>query len=251
MAVFNAVVSVVLVLAALVTVWFAWQAGRQSAKATEAAQETVKVVGALLTAARADERYRRHTQLREIGSLVDAIYMAVQLPAAMDSGGSQGFGSPLQDSLARLVAGVQADLPHCAAASVAGPASEVLHEVSLAKAEVKAALDEPHSAGSACSRSAEPDSRLPLAGLLPGGRLAACQRTPVPKPRKPRRSRRSLRHSATGHSRSPKAPYAIGGIEQGVKHVVKVAADKIHGPGAGPADTAGAPEGQPGTGDPS
>ncbi len=44
---------------------------------------------------------------------------------------------------------------------------------------------------------------------------------------------------------------AIGGIEQGVKHVVKVAADKIHGPGAGPADTAGAPEGQPGTGDPS
>jgi hypothetical protein len=41
----------------------------------------------------------------------------------------------------------------------------------------------------------------------------------------------------------------IGGIEQGVKHIVKAAADKIHGHGGEPADTGGAPEGKPDAGE--
>jgi len=80
-------------------------------------------------------------QLREIGNLVDTICMQVQFPAAMSTPATpQGFSSPAQESLARLLAGVQADLPHCVRASVADTASEVLDEVVQAKAEVKAAL---------------------------------------------------------------------------------------------------------------
>ncbi len=76
---FNVTVSLVLVLAALATVWFAWQAARSSAEATRLAGDTVQsgqqTIETLKAIRAADERDR---QLRQLGVVVAAVHKLYQ-----------------------------------------------------------------------------------------------------------------------------------------------------------------------------
>jgi hypothetical protein len=146
MAVFTVVANVVLVLAALVTVWFAAKAAASGAEATRLAKDSLvysrETVEAVRAAHDADERDRRRMLVREIDGLVEVIHAKAKLITSGTPSGSPGCSVPEQGSLARLLVGAREDLPHCAAASVPGPAVQVLVAARLAKTEVAAALEE-------------------------------------------------------------------------------------------------------------
>jgi hypothetical protein len=81
---FNAVVSIVLAVAALVTVFFAWRASQESRRAADLAQQAVLAVRA---ADEADERDRKIRQLREIGLLTESIQKLASRQQLTDSVG--------------------------------------------------------------------------------------------------------------------------------------------------------------------
>jgi hypothetical protein len=99
---FNAVVSIVLAVAALVTVFFAWRASQESRRAADLAQQAVLAVRA---ADEADKRDRKIRQLREIGLLTESIQKLASRQQLTDSVGvGVGVGERLlseQSVLAR------------------------------------------------------------------------------------------------------------------------------------------------------
>src|SRR5215471_10165780 len=72
---FNIAVNIVLVMAAMATVWFAWQAAKSSTEATRLAGDTVRTgqetVEALKAIRAADQRDR---QLRQLGAVVTSVH---------------------------------------------------------------------------------------------------------------------------------------------------------------------------------
>jgi len=158
MAVFTVVANVVLVLAALVTVWFAFRASVSGVRATRLAKESLvysrETMEAVRAAHEADERNRRRMLIREIQGLVEAIHSKAKHILAGTSGEWAGCNVPEQGSLARLLAVAKEDLPHCLMASAPGRAMEVLMAANLARDELVAVLEELSSAP--CSLAAGP-----------------------------------------------------------------------------------------------
>ncbi len=98
MAVFTVVANVVLVLAALVTVWFAAKASASGAEATRLAKDSPVYSRETMEAVRAahdtDERDRRRMLIREIDSLAEAIHANAKRIASGPFSGSPGCNVP-------------------------------------------------------------------------------------------------------------------------------------------------------------
>jgi hypothetical protein len=121
---FTISVGTITTLAALVTVYFAWKASRESRVATQAAQETAKVAAA---AAREYERWRHQDHLRAIAHYVaDIARQAGEIEstalARAEAGGTTWL-SPEQEHLGISMEGMRIPLPQCRAlAQPVGPA---------------------------------------------------------------------------------------------------------------------------------
>jgi hypothetical protein len=102
--------------AAVVTVVFAWKAARESAAATQAAQETAKVAAA---ASREYVRWRHHDHLRAIGHYVADIARdapTIEQGALVKAeAGDLTWQDRLQEHLSVSMTGMRIDLPHCRA----------------------------------------------------------------------------------------------------------------------------------------
>jgi hypothetical protein len=109
--------------AAVVTVVFAWKAARESATATQAAQETAKVAAA---ASREYVRWRHQDHLRAIRHYVADIAREAptieQVARVQAEAGDLTWQDRLQEHLSISMAGMRIDLPYCRAlAEPAGP----------------------------------------------------------------------------------------------------------------------------------
>jgi hypothetical protein len=154
----NVGLTVVLVVAALVTVKFARDAGRDSAKAAGAAEATVSAVRDLLVVAQgtaeagqqtvealasiraADAHDRRLRRLRNIASLVGQINWKARY-TVLDSRLSE------QSELAGLLGGLEDELPECKALAGEGQPNHVLGAGLRALAEITAVLKRSHESG--------------------------------------------------------------------------------------------------------
>ncbi len=162
---FNVVVSLILVAAALVTVWFAWQAAKEGAAAARYARETVQVsqdvaahtsatveaVQEVASHARATveasqaaldgaERARRVQQIRDIGQLAETTFWKAAEASDYESR-SGGWRVPEQNWLAQALVGIDSPMPECTRLAEGGGDPEiVLRKASAARSEVQAAL---------------------------------------------------------------------------------------------------------------
>ncbi len=147
---FTVVANVVLVLAALVTVWFAAKAAASGKEAGRLAKESLvysrETMEAVRSAHDADERHRRRRLLREIQSLVEAIHSRSQLITVGASGESAGCNVPEQRNLAQLLSAATEDLPHCLSASVPSRSMDVRLAATQAMNEVATELEKLSSA---------------------------------------------------------------------------------------------------------
>jgi len=156
----NVGLTVVLVVAALVTVKFARDAGRDSAKAASAAEDTVSAVRDLLVVAQgtaeagqqtveglaairtADAHDRRLRRLYHIASLVGQINWKAR-HTVLDP----NFRLSEQSELAGLLGGLEDELPECKALASEGQANQVLGAGLRALPEITAALKRSHASG--------------------------------------------------------------------------------------------------------
>lgn len=121
---FTMVVEIITSVAALMTVYFAWRASRESRAAVQAAQETAKVAAA---ASREYVHWRHQDHLRAIAHHVaDIARQAVEIESmalAQAEAGCEVWRSREQEHLGISMEGMRIPLPLCRAlAQPAGPA---------------------------------------------------------------------------------------------------------------------------------
>jgi hypothetical protein len=121
---FTMVVEIITSVAALMTVYFAWRASRESRAAVQAAQETAKVAAA---ASREYVHWRHQDHLRAIAHHVaDIARQAVEIESmalAQAEAGCEVWRSRAQEHLGISMEGMRIPLPLCRAlAQPAGPA---------------------------------------------------------------------------------------------------------------------------------
>ncbi len=175
MALFNIVINVVLVVATLVVICFAWQTVTESRKATKTASDTVTRLGDLLTVAhgtaepseaaaeaarqtvetaraahQADERDRLVRQLRDIGQLVESAgYKAAAEEDSRQGPVRRDWLCVDQQYIAVAIAWVDVELPQCDALAGARTAFAVKTYAANARSEITAELRKLHVAGNA------------------------------------------------------------------------------------------------------
>jgi hypothetical protein len=114
MEVFTAIIGLITAAAALVTVYFAWRASKESRAATQAALQTANVAAA---AATEFVRWRHQDHLRAIAHYVADIARQAEITEsealAHAGAGCDDWISPCQEHLAISMEGMRIPLPRC------------------------------------------------------------------------------------------------------------------------------------------
>lgn len=135
---FIAVLTAVIALAALVTVWFALKASQESATATRYAKLAVDIAAG---ARDADVRWRQREQLQLIARLVQRIRIAASRASLNDyERTDSSWRSGEQDLLPALLLGVWPELPQCQALAGVTTTAKVEAAARDAEDEVRAAF---------------------------------------------------------------------------------------------------------------
>jgi hypothetical protein len=179
----NTVINIVLVVATIAVVWFAWQTVEEARKATkeesnavtelkalvtevqnlvataqetaassansvEAARETVKLSRDAAVMSRlwqqANALDRRRERVERIGELVERLFWSVE-PSLRDEVVHPSRWMPMRNHLGQLLVGLKEDLPHCAAILNAAATSSAFESAKLGRQEIDVELAQIHA----------------------------------------------------------------------------------------------------------
>jgi hypothetical protein len=160
MTIFTAAANAVLVVAALLTVWFAWQAAKASAEASRRAQESVTYARQTVEVARAaheaDEHARQLRRLQNVAALTSRILGYAQMLLQVEHAAAAGAVlyrakaderimwqkelMEAQQELGRALAGINKYLVHCQVLVKTTAVSDLPEKARAAAAEVERAI---------------------------------------------------------------------------------------------------------------